>query len=61
MTDKLIYLAFNNDKISPDGRMIGKCNPCGNRTFITRHDMGEWPVMECAVCAAQIGKFGWAE
>lgn len=61
MTEKLIYLKFDNPNLPTGEKEMGSCNPCRNKTFIVRHDLGEWPVLICAACENRIGAFGWSE
>ena len=59
--DKLIFLKFDNKNMPTGEKSLGTCNACKNKTYIARYDLGEWPVLICAACECQIGKFGWAE
>ena len=62
MSDKVVYLAFKSDNLNnQDGREMLSCSACRNKTYIARCDLGEWNVLQCAACDAQIGKIGWAE
>ncbi len=61
MTDNLIFLTFTNGKAPVDGaKSMLACAACRNKTFTCRTDLGEFPVMECSACDAQIGAFGWS-
>ena len=61
MTDKVIFLAFSNEKMPVGERQLGSCSACKNKTFISRYDLGEYPVLVCAACGCEIGAFGWTE
>lgn len=62
MSDKVVYLAFSNEKnCADDGKDVLACNTCRNKTYILRTDLGIWPEVYCACCGARIGASGWAE
>lgn len=61
MEDKVVFLAFTNNKLIPSSHEMLACRACNNKTYICRTDLGEWPEMYCAACNARIGSFGWAE
>lgn len=61
MSDKVVYLAFDNPNLKIEGRDLLACKNCRNKTYVARTDMGEFPELECAACGAQIGAFGWVE
>lgn len=61
MTEKVIFLAFDNPKASPSDHDMLACASCRNKTYRCRTDLGEWPELYCAACGSRIGAFGWAE
>jgi hypothetical protein len=60
MTDRVVYLAFKNDKVQSDGITVQSCTWCGNKTFIVVCQGEGFPMLKCSVCGNNIGKFGWA-
>ncbi|MCE9567421.1 MAG: hypothetical protein K8U57_35925 [Planctomycetes bacterium] len=60
-SDKVVFLAFSNDKAPSGDRHLIGCKACRNKTFTCRTDLGVWPEIYCAACDARIGAFGWAE
>lgn len=58
--DRVVYLAFKNDKVQPDGITVQSCTWCQNKTFIIVCQGEGFPMLKCSVCGNNIGKFGWA-
>jgi len=61
MSDKVVYLAWENKDTGVGATRIISCKTCKNKTFTIRPDVGKWPELYCAACGARIGSFGWAE
>lgn len=61
MSDKVIFLAFDNPKVLDSNYNVLACAACKNKTYTCRTDLGKWPELYCASCQASIGAFGWAE
>ena len=60
--DKLVWLTFENPKVSTaDELHLLACRDCNNKTFTARFRDAEFPEMYCAACGGMIGHFGWAE
>ena len=62
MGDKVIYMAFKNERVEPEGRDFLACKVCRNKTFTAIYQ-GEqaFPLMQCAACGAHIGNIGWPD
>lgn len=61
MSEKVVFLAFTNDKSTPSDHDMLACKACRNKTYTARTDLGQWPELYCAACGSRIGSFGWAE
>ena len=60
--DKVIFLAFKNEKVNPSGRDFLACGHCRNKTYILEwHGDSKFPLCQCAACGMHIGLVGWAE
>lgn len=60
MTEKVVYLAYHNDKVTPEREMLS-CGICKNKTYVLRYDCGKWPEIHCAACGQVMGAFGWTQ
>lgn len=62
MSDKVIFLAFRNEKIEPGVREFLSCKHCSNKTF-TMVWQGDdaFPLCQCAACGNHIGYVGWTD
>lgn len=61
MSEKVVFLAYDNPNAPKAERDILSCANCKNKTYIARCDLGLFPELYCAACGSSIGAFGWAE
>jgi hypothetical protein len=61
MTDNVVYLAFDNPNVQPDGVHLGSCAACRNKTYKIVHDQHEYPLLQCAACGTHISRIGWVQ
>lgn len=61
MSDKVVYLKFNNDNLSHDGEYLLSCGHCRNKCFTVVCQGADFPLLQCPACGSHIGKFGWAD
>jgi len=63
MSEPVVFLAFDNPDVRPQGviEMIA-CGHCANKTFtaVVPNSPGRFPMLKCAACTTEIGRFGWA-
>lgn len=59
--EKVVFLAFSNDKVKPDETRITACAYCRNKTFLIGHDDGKYPFLRCAACSSVLGRMGWVQ
>lgn len=60
MSDKVVFLAFDNPAQKADGDVyLMACGRCRNKTY--RHEAAEGCAAKvyCAACGQYIGKMGW--
>lgn len=58
----VVFLAYSNEKVEPDGRDFLSCKVCRNKTFTAIYEGAEaFPLMQCAACGNHLGRFGWAD
>jgi hypothetical protein len=61
MNEKVVFLAFSNERVEPEGRDFLACKYCRNKTFTAIFEGAEtFPLMQCAACGSHMGHFGWA-
>jgi hypothetical protein len=61
MNDKVVFLAFTNERVEPDGRSLLACKCCRNKTFTLVYEGGaEFPLLQCPACGSHLGRMGWA-
>lgn len=60
MNDKVIYLAYQNERLVPDGRELLACAHCRNKTFVVVYDGAGFPLLQCPACGCHLGRVGWA-
>ena len=62
MSDKVVFLAFKNERLEPDGPLFESCKVCRNKTFVLVSESEDsFAICQCAVCRNRIGRIGWAE
>jgi len=63
MTDKVVFLAYDNKNLRDSSVLLTGCAHCSNKTFLLRPDDEEdmHPIMSCAACGTQIGRIGWVQ
>lgn len=53
--DKVVFLAFNNDKLKREELVVHACGCCRNKTFIIVDHPGTYAEMRCSVCSMSLG------
>lgn len=62
MGEKVVFLAFKNEKIEPEGRDFLACTHCRNKTYtMVYQGNNAFLLAQCAACGNHIGYVGWAE
>lgn len=62
MSDKVVFLAHRNDKVSTEYTEHLTCSNCKNKTYkATYEGNSEFPLLSCAACGNLAGYFGWVE
>lgn len=61
-SDKVVFLAYSNEKVREDTQTFVACGHCRNKTFtlIPPPDKG-FNMVRCAACGQDIGRMGWAD
>jgi hypothetical protein len=62
VSDPVVFLAFDNPKADRVGAIdMMACSHCKNKTFTAVFsDTKPYPMLRCAACTQDIGRFGWA-
>lgn len=62
VSEKVVFLAFSNDKVESQGIDLITCKRCRNKTYLlVAKDAPEFHMLRCAACGDNIGAIGWAE
>ena len=57
--DNVVRLVFSSNKVSVETMTMVACAACRNKTFTVTHQDNDFPLLLCAACRKEIGKFGW--
>ncbi len=60
--EKVVFLAFRNDKLVEDQRDLLACGTCRNKAFsVVYQGQDKWPLLQCTACGFHLGNIGWAD
>lgn len=62
MNDKVVFLAFSNNRLQDDSISMFACVVCRNKTYkIINDGQDKYPLLRCAACDGLIGRIGWTD
>lgn len=62
MSDKVVFLTFNNPNVQADARDLIACTLCRNKAFsLVYQGADRFPQLQCTACEQYVGAIGWAD